>query len=153
MIVLELNINDQFTILGTSIMLANVLQEQDPMNFIEDSTITDQDIIERHNHYISQGYPDQRWIYINVSLNKDTPLMENPCAPLVMISEINSPVTCNNIILATLVGYNEKVYLSFNMDKETLETAIKEYFEKPKDIEEEKHFIETNQIHQKLLKK
>ena len=134
MFVLELDYSDEFTILGTSIMLANVLEEQDPLDLKinEDLTILEEDIFKRHQHYILSGYPDLRWIYLRISLDKNNPLRENPYASFLSICEINSPVFCDNLILSTIVGYKEKIYKSFCMDKEELEKAIREYFERQK---------------------
>lgn len=72
MFVLELDSNDESTILGTSIMLANVLEEQDPVHLKvnEDLVVFEADVIERQKHYISSGYPDLRWINLIISLNE-----------------------------------------------------------------------------------
>lgn len=153
MFVLELDYSDEFTILGTSIMLANALEEQDPLHLKvnEDLTVFEADIIERQKHYISSGYPDLRWINLNISLNKDNPLRENPYAPFISVCEINSPVSCDNMILATLVGYKEKIFKTFCMDKEELEKVIREYFERQNKNDDENKKI--NAVHQKLLKR
>ena len=130
MFVLELDINDKYTILGTSIMLANTLQEQDPiyLKINENLQILDQEIIERHEHYVSSGYPDLKWINLSIFLNQDNPLRKNSYAPDTCICEINSPISCENIISSVLVGNNEKKYITFCMEKDELEKAIKEYF-------------------------
>lgn len=130
MFVLELDINDYYTILGTSIMLANTLQEQDPiyLKINENLEILDQDIIERHEHYVSSGYPDLKWINLSIFLNQDNPLRKNSYAPNTCICEINNPISCENIISSVLVGYNEKKYITFCMEKDELEKSIKEYF-------------------------
>ena len=49
MFVLELDSNDESTILGTSIMLANVLEEQDPVHLKvnEDLVVFEAGVIER----------------------------------------------------------------------------------------------------------
>ena len=151
--VLELDCSDEFTVLGTSIMLANALEEQDPLHLKvnEDLTVFEADIIERQKHYISSGYPDLRWINLSISLNKDNPLKENPYASFISVCEINSPVSCDNMILASLIGYKEKIYKTFCIDKEELEKAIREYFERQnKNYEENK---KINAVHQKLLKR
>lgn len=151
MFVLELDISDEFTMLVTSIMLANALQEQDPLGLKinEESTAFDKDIIERHEHYISSLYPDLRWINLTVLLNKDNPLMENPYAPSMSVCEINSPVSCDNIVSSILVGYNEKRYITFSLEKEELARVIKEYFERQVD---DKESIVINEVQRKLLK-
>lgn len=148
MFVLELDSNDQFTIIGTSIMLATALQEQDPMHLEvnEELVVLEADIIERQKHYISSGCPDLRWI----TLNKENPLRENPWAPFMSICGINSPVSCDNIVSATLVGYNEKTYITFCMDKEELEKAIKEYFERQ--VNNGKKNTALNEVQKKLLR-
>lgn len=130
MFVLELDINDYYTILGTSIMLANTLQEQDPiyLKINEKLIILDQDMIERHEHYVSSGYPDLKWINLSIFLNQDNPLRKNSYAPNTCICEINNPISCENIISSVLVEYNEKKYITFSMEKDELEKAIKEYF-------------------------
>ena len=151
--VLELDYADGFTVLGTSIMLANALVEQDPLRLkvSENMNVFEADIIERQKHYILSGYPDLRWINLNISLNKNNPLRENPYAPFINVCEINSPVSCDNVILATLVGYKEKIYKTFCMDKDELEKAIREYFGRQNNIDEENKKI--NAVQQKLLKK
>lgn len=153
MFVLELDSSDEFTILGTSIMLANTLEEQDPVHLKinEDLVVFEADIIERQKHYISSGYPDLRWINLNISLNEDNPLRENPYAPLMSVCEINTPVSCDNMILATLVGYKEKIYKTFCMEKDELAKAIIAYYERQNNNHEEN--IKINGVYQKLLKK
>ena len=129
LVVLQLNRNDKFTILGTTIMLANILQEQDPLQLKinQEKEVFTSDEAKRHQHYISMDCPDRQWLCLNVFLNKDNPLNENFYAPLVSCCEINSPVECDNIILSTFVGCNEKKMLCFNMDKEQLQVVIQEY--------------------------
>lgn len=153
MFVLELDLNDQFTILGTSIMLANALQEQDPMylKINENLVVLEAGMIERHEHYISSGYPDLGWINLNIFLNKDSPLKENPYAPFTCLCEINSPLSCDNAILATLVGYKEKKYVTFCMDKEYLEKVIKEYLERKINNDDESKNIMLDGVQKKLL--
>lgn len=58
--VLELNLNDTFTILGTTIMLGDILQEQNPvrLKINEELTILDSDMIQREKHYNESGCPD-----------------------------------------------------------------------------------------------
>ena len=134
-------------------MLANALEEQDPLHLKvnEDLTVFEADIIERQKHYISSGYPDLRWINLSISLNKDNPLRENPYAPFISVCEINSPISSDNMILTTLVGYKEKIYKKFCMDKEELEKTIREYFERQNKNNDENKKI--NAVHQKLLKR
>ena len=153
MFVLELDSNDEFTILGTSIMLANALEEQDPVHLKvnEDLDVFEADVIERQKHYISSGCPDLRWINLNITLNEDNPLRDNPYAPLMSVCEINSPVSCDNMILATLVGYKEKVYKTFCMEKDELAKAILAYYESKNNDHEET--IEINGVYRRLLKK
>ena len=154
--VLELALNEEFTILGISIMLANALQEQDPiyLKINENSVVLEQDIIERHEHYIASGYPDLKWINLSIFLNQDSPLRKNSYAPDTCICEINSPVFCENIISSTLVGYNEKKYITFCMEKDELEKTIKEYFElKTKNGDEESESLKLMDIKRILLKK
>jgi len=153
MFVLELDYNDEFTILGTSIMLANVLEEQDPVHLKvnDDLVVLETDIIERQKRYILSGYPDLRWINLNISLNDDNPLRMNPYAPFSCICEINSPVSCDNMIFATMLGYNEKIYKTFCMESVELEKAIKQYFERQDNNSNENKKI--NGVYQKLLKK
>jgi len=129
-IVLELDLNDEFTILGTSIMFANVLQEQDPMSLkINDGEeVVPVDLIKRHEHYIVSNYPDLNWFNLTVDLNMDNPLYENPWANKLGIWEINNPSSCDNMLLSILVGYNEKKYLTFSMKKEELAKVIEQYF-------------------------
>lgn len=153
MFVLELDSNDEFTILGASIMLANALEEQDSVHLKanEDLVVFEADIIERQKHYISSGYPDLRWINLNISLNEDNPLRENPYAPLMSVCEINNPVSCDNMILATLVGYKEKIYKTFCMEKDELAKAILAYYESKNNNHIEN--MEINGVCRKLLKK
>jgi len=155
MFVLELCINDKYTILGTSIMLANVLHVQDPicLKVNENIKILDQDMIERHEHYVSSGYPDLKWINLSIFLNKDNPLRENSYAPDTCICEINSPVSCENIISSVLVGCMEKEYITFCMDKEYLGKAIQEYFQsQTKDWKELSENLELTEFKRILLK-
>lgn len=152
--VLELDANDQFTILGTSIMLANALQEQDPIHLKvnEEMVVFESDVIERQKHYISSGYPDLKCIHLIISLNKDNPLNENPYAPFMSVCEINSSVSCDNMVLQTLVGCNEKTYISFCMDKEDIEKTIKGYFERQVNNGEENKKLALSGAQKKLLK-
>lgn len=148
MFVLELDAEDPFTILGTSIMLSNALQEQDPMHLKvnEELDVFEKDVIERHEHYISSGSPDLKWINLDISLNKDNPLRENFYAPFMSICEINNLVSYDNVVLTKLVGYNEKTYISFCMDKEELERVIKEYFERQDNESKENENLILNRV-------
>lgn len=154
MIVLELDVNNAFVILGTTIMLANVLQEQDPMQLKsnEKAQVLTTDIIDRHQHYMDFGCQDSNWIHLNVSLNKDNPLRENFYAPLMCICEINSPIQCDNMVATTMIGYDEKKYINFNMKKEELEKVIREHFQKNCETEEQTKKDILNEIQRNLIK-
>ncbi len=136
MFVLELDMSDSYTILGTTIMLANVMQEQNPMNLEvnKDLDVIDQDITDRENHYNASECPDTKWISLTVALNFGNPLYKNPYAPPFGHFELNSPVSTDSVILSTLVGYKEKKYVTFCMEQDELEKVIKEYFEKPVNV-------------------
>lgn len=67
------------------------------------------------------------------------------------ICEINNPVSCDNIILATIVGYKEKIYKTFCMEKDDLAKAIIVYYESKNNNSEEN--VEINGVYRKLLKK
>lgn len=136
MFVLELDLSDTHIILGTTIMLANVMQEQNPMELEinQGLSVIDQDIIEREKHYNAAGCPDKKWINLSVMLNRENPLCSNMYAPQAYSFQINSPVSSDSIILSTLTGYNEKKYYTFCMDKEELDKVIKEFFEKPVNV-------------------
>lgn len=129
--VLELALTDMISVLGITIMLANTLQEQNPMclKINEDLVVLEPDILEREKHYNESGCPDLRWINLTISLNQDNPLRENPYAPFMNVCEINTPVECDNLILSIFAGANNKKYLTFKMENEEIEKVIKEYFE------------------------
>lgn len=128
--VLELNSNKQFIILGTTIMLANTLQEQDPLSLkINDELLViDEQLLERHNNYLLAGCPDQRWINLNIILDRENSLRNNCYAPTMSICDINSSILCDNMYLAAMAGYKEKTYVTFCMNKEDLTKAIESYF-------------------------
>lgn len=151
--VLELDLTDQFSILGITIMLANCLQEQDPMSLKinENVEVLSSDIITRHQHYIDNGSPDSNWILLMVSLNKDNPLRENFYAPFMSVCEINSPVSCDNIVLTTMVGFNEKKYINFDIERTELEKAIEKFFSEEYSVSEQNSNI-ISEIQKKLLK-
>ena len=132
MYVLILPLNDLLTILGTTIQLAECLQEQDPLALKVNANldIYDEDLISRHDHYLKMGSPDLNWLLLKVYLNKDNSLRNNPYANFLSIIDINTPVKADNIIDTALVGYKYKKYLNFDMSKEELEKTIKEYFAK-----------------------
>lgn len=150
--VLVLDEKDKFTILGTTIMLANSLQEQDPLQLAcnKGKTIYSADEMQRHDHYISNGYQDTAWISLNIFLNKDNPLNENPYAHFMLLCEINSPVKCDNMLGTIMVGYEVKKTIYFNMDQEELLNVIKGYYGTDIDIEE---LIALNEKAKKLLLK
>ncbi len=95
--VLELDMEDKFTILGTSIMIANMLQSQE--NLVDNKT----------------------WINLAIILDKDNPLRENPYASLLSIIDINKPKEENEI------SKWECKFMHFNMDKENLTKVVEEY--------------------------
>lgn len=130
-IVLELNDRDNLKIVGTSIMLANCLQEQDPIELkANDSEILlDKDDLFRHDNYVKDGCSDKEWIHLTIALDKDNPLRENPYANFILVTAINSPVQDANVIVQTLVGCNNKKYITFCMDDENLLEEIKKYIE------------------------
>lgn len=154
MFVLELDCNDQFSILGISIMLANSLQEQDPTNLkkYENANVLSQDMVERHQHYIDSGCPDLDWIQLTVSLNKDNPLLENWYAPFLSVCEINTNVSCDSMILALMVGNREKREIAFNIERENLEQVVKEFFEQEVDINNQEKKIELKEMQRKVLR-
>lgn len=131
-VVLELAAKDKFKILGTSIMLANCLFEQDPLalDIDKDNLVLTADLVERHDHYVAAGSPDLGWIQLNITLDKENKLRDNPYATFMRVCAINSPLICDNVVLETLVGFKEKVYVNFNMDEEVLKEQIRKYFEK-----------------------
>lgn len=133
--VLELKRNDAFTILGTSIMLANCLQEQDPLQLDvnKDKNIYSLDEIARHDHYEANGCPDHKWLCFTIALDQNNPLRESPYAPFISVVQINTPVKCDNVISAVMVGYDVKTYISFNMDRKDLEETIRNHFNKTSD--------------------
>lgn len=49
---------------------------------------------------LNDQFTNLRWINLSIFLNKDNPLKENPYAPVMKVCEINSPVSCDNMILA-----------------------------------------------------
>lgn len=73
-------------------------------------------------------------------------------APSISICEINSHVSCDNIVSSALIGYNKKTYITFNMEKEQLEKSIQEYFRKPNEQEKQDITITSNEVKKKLLK-
>lgn len=131
-VVLELDAKDKFKILGTTIMLADCLFEQDPLalDINKDNLVLTADLVERHDHYIAAERPDLSWIQLNIILNKDNKLRENVYATTMRVCAINSPLICDNVILRTLTGFKEKVYVNFNMDEDVLKEQIRKYFEK-----------------------
>ncbi len=135
--ILELDINDIFTILGTSIMIANSLLEQDPLSLKcnEEKTVYSEEETSRHDHYISNGCQDKSWISLSIFLNKENPLYDNPYASFISLCEINTPVKCDNMIGAVITGYNEKKYIIFDMSKKELIKNIKSYYQIPDDME------------------
>lgn len=151
--VLELDLTDQFSILGITIMLANCLQEQDPMSLKinEDVDVLSSDIITRHQHYIDNGSPDSSWIQLMVLLNKDNPLQENFYAPHMGVCEINTPVSCENMISTIMVGFKEKKYITFNIEKTELEKAIEKFFSEEYSVGEQTNNT-IDEIQMKLLK-
>lgn len=129
--ILELDTEDTFTLLGTTIMLATILREQDPLKLPEnqDVEIISTENMLRHEHYLSSKQSDSNWISLNISLNDDNPLSDNGYAPFFLHTEFNSPVKCDNVLSSILVGSNEKETLLFNMDKEELLKAIEQYMQ------------------------
>lgn len=130
-IILELDKIDSFVILGTTIMIANCLQEQDPLSLKanKSKTIFLSDEIERHNNYVLNGFQDLSWICLNIILDSSNPLRKNPYATSFLTCEINSPVECDNIFGTIMIGCNDKKYITFNMDKKELLKAINDYFQ------------------------
>ena len=137
-VVLELNFNDKFTILGTTIMLANILQEQNPLNISanKNKKIFTSDELERESHYLEAECPDLSWIDLSVILDKNNPLRDNPYANFYKYVCINSPVECDNVISAIVVGTGKKKTLQFNMDNDSLKEEIENFFNKCDKLDE-----------------
>lgn len=129
LVVLALEINDLFRILGITIILANMLQEQDILTLEKnkDKVVFSEDEIKRHDHYIENGSPDLGWISLNIILNKENPLNENDYAPSICLCELNSPVNCDHPLIGVLLGCENKVVLLFKLSDEELKKAIKDY--------------------------
>lgn len=128
-IVFECDINDSLMIMGGTIMLANMLQIQDPLTIPvnKDKEIYSAEELARHDTYLEAGSPDQNWFQLTVVLSRNNPLRDNFYAPTLKVANINSPIECDNIIAATFVGCENKTFLTFKLDEEDLVTAIEEY--------------------------
>lgn len=145
--VLVLDLSESLEFVGTTIMLANVLQEQDPLSLKanENISIIDADMSERHEHYVAAELNDSDWFNLSVSLNRNNPLCENPYAPFMTMRELNSPVSCDNILTTALVGFKEKKYITFCTDEKELASAIESYFN-PKSEDKEEPEIRSTKI-------
>lgn len=128
-IVFECDINDSLMIMGGTIMLANMLQIQDPLTIPvnKDKEIYSAEELARHDTYLEAGSPDQNWFQLTVVLSRNNPLRDNFYAPTLKVANINSLIECDNIIAATFVGCENKIFLTFKLDEEDLVTAIEEY--------------------------
>lgn len=135
-------------------MLANSLQEQDPMHLKinEDCEILSPEILSRHQHYVDSNCLDEEWINLTVILNKDNPLTQNEFAPLNSQTELNSPVSCENIVDQTMAGLHQKKYVIFSMESEELEKSIKQYYENKFYPDGNVKKEEIQEIQKKLLK-
>lgn len=135
--VLELPVDDHFIILGTTIMLANIMQEQDPLALKanEDKDIYTDDEIRRHEHYLKEGCPDHKWLCLNILLDKDNPLNDNMYAPYHSVCEMNSEFAYDNTFDAILFGGPYKKILYFDMNQENLEKVVKEYYTETYDMD------------------
>lgn len=126
-VVLKLNISDYIAVMGTTIMLANALQEQDPLALPSENNVYSADELKRHDHYEEQQ-PDTKWMTIAIFLDKENPLRDNPYAPFASICDINSTVACDNVIGTIFAGYKEKTMIVFDCNRSELEEAIIEYY-------------------------
>lgn len=153
MFVLELDLNNPFNFVGITIMLANSLQEQDPiaLKIYEMANVLPSDLLERHQHYLDAEVKDSDWIQLTISLNKDNPLHENWYAPFIGVCEINTPVSCDNMLLAVMVGNHEKRCIEFNMERENLEQAIKSFLEREFDFDNCNNNNLTEEIQKRLV--
>lgn len=150
-----LDISDPLEFVGTTIMLANAIQEQDPLDLEvnKNLSVIDADINARHEHYMFAEVNDTNWFNLTVSLNRNNPLCENPYAPFMTMCDLNSPVSCDNIISTALVGCKNKMYISFCTEEEELEKAIEAYLNpKTEDNKEESPNNVISEIKQRLLK-
>lgn len=153
MFVLELDLSDQFNIVGITIMLANSLQEQDPtaLKIYENANVLSADLIKRHEHYLEAETKDLDWIQLTVSLNKDNPLSENWYAPFIGVCEINTTVSCDNMLLAMMVGNREKRCVDFNLERENLEQVIKEFLEVKHEFSDQSNNLVVEEIQKRLV--
>lgn len=128
-IVFECDINDSLMIMGGTIMLANMFQMQDPLTIPvnKNKDIYSAEDLARHDAYLEAGSPDQNWFQLTVVLSRNNPLRDNFYAPILKVANINSFIECDNIIAATFVGCENKIFLTFKLDEEDLVTAIEEY--------------------------
>lgn len=151
--VFELGVEDVFTILSAGIMLANCLREQDPLtlDINKDRIVYDGDDIARHDRYIAHGCPDTQWLNLSIFLDKNNPLRDNPYAAFMSITQINTPVQCDNMIDSIMVGYEEKEYLTFNMDRENLESVVIDYFKKLNGEPEREVVLALGDVKRKIL--
>lgn len=148
-----LDLANSLEFVGTTIMLANVLQEQDPLEIDanKDLSVIDADINARHEHYISAEVNDSSWFNLTVALNRNNPLYENPYAPYMTMRDLNAPVSSDSLIGTALVGMKNKTYISFCTNEDELEKAIKESFEQTKtDVTPDEKKLEG--VKQRLLK-
>lgn len=128
-IVFECDINDSLMIMGGTIMLANMFQMQDPLSLPvnQGKDIYSAEELARHDNYLEAGSTEQNWFQLTVVLSRNNPLRDNFYAPTLKVANINTPIVCDNIIAATLVGCENKTFLTFKLDEEDLVTVIEEY--------------------------
>lgn len=129
--VLELDVSDLETLLGITILLAQTLQLQDPLELkiYENVNIIESDIMHMHQNFINtiQNYP--RYINLTVSLNDDNPLRENPYAKLVSVNNITEfGLEFDSTKMDSSI---EVQFKTFCLNKVNLANAIREYFDSP----------------------
>lgn len=136
--VLELDLYDLETLLGITILLAQTLQLQDPLELkiYENADIIESDIMHMYQNFINtiQNYP--RYINLTVSLNDDNPLRENPYAKLVSVNNITEfGLEFDSTKMNSSI---EVQFKTFCLNRVNLANAIREYFDsslKPQDKE------------------
>ena len=129
--VLELDLSDLEILLGTTIMLANTLQLQDPLELkiYENVDIIESDIMKMHQNFINILQNQPRYINLTVTLDDNNSLRENPYALLAFV---------NNITEFGLEFDSTKVdpsieiqFKTFCLNRVNLANAIREYFDSP----------------------
>lgn len=127
--------------LGTNIILANILQLQDSseLKIYENVDIIESDIMKMHQNFINILQNQPRYINLTVALDDNNSLRENPYT---LLTYVNNITEFGLEFDSTKVDPSIEVqFITFCLNRVNLANAIREYFDLVLKLEDKENIL------------